>query len=117
PARRPLRHASPPHNHSPSADITSGECGRQVAVIGTSEVALRTPSLSSAIWYISVVLGWGLCGIAVFEVVTAPITTSGAPLAMIAVLLVALELLPLAHGRGHDPPGVVISTAFVCAML
>ncbi|MDQ1717503.1 MAG: hypothetical protein QOE89_1456, partial [Pseudonocardiales bacterium] len=36
---------------------------------------------------------------------------------MTALLLVLLELLPLVQGRGHDPQGVVMSTAFVCAML
>ena len=36
---------------------------------------------------------------------------------MTAGLLIILELLPLVAGRGHDPQGVVMSTAFLCAML
>jgi diguanylate cyclase (GGDEF)-like protein len=83
----------------------------------TGEFSIRTVSLSSLVWYGSVLLGWTLIGFGVAHVATAPIVASGAPLAMTAVVLVVLELLPLVQGRGHDPQGVVMSTAFVCAML
>jgi diguanylate cyclase (GGDEF)-like protein len=83
----------------------------------TGEFSIRTVSLSSAVWYASVVSGWGLFGVGVAKMAAAPLLKSDAPLAMVAVLLVLLELLPLVQGRGHDPQGVVMSTAFVCAML
>jgi diguanylate cyclase (GGDEF)-like protein len=65
---------------------------------------------------VSVVLGWTLFVIGIVNVATSPLASSGA-LAMTAILLIVLELLPLVQGRGHDPQGVVMSTAFVCAML
>jgi diguanylate cyclase (GGDEF)-like protein len=83
----------------------------------TGEFSIRTASLSCAVWYLSVILGWTLIGVGVVRVASAPVVASGAPLAMTAVVLVVLELLPLVQGRGHDPQGVVMSTAFVCAML
>ncbi len=82
-----------------------------------SEFSIRALSLSSAVWYFSVVVGWTLFAFGVLNVATAPLSTSGAPLAMTAVVLIVLELLPLVQGRGHDPQGVAMSTAFVCAML
>ena len=82
----------------------------------TGEFSLRALSVSSVVWYVSVVLGWTLFAIGVVNVATAPLARSGA-LAMAAILLIVLELLPLVQGRGHDPQGVVMSTAFVCAML
>ena len=75
------------------------------------------PSLFAAFWYPSVVLGWGLLGIAIQRVATTSLDRAGAPLAMTAVLLVVLELRPLMQGSGHDPQGVVMSTAFACAIL
>ncbi|HET6209935.1 MAG TPA: EAL domain-containing protein [Jatrophihabitans sp.] len=62
-------------------------------------------------------LGWGLLAIAVRQVATTTVLHAGAPLAMTAVLLVVLELRPLVQGSGHDPQGVVMSTAFACAIL
>lgn len=71
----------------------------------------------SVFWYVGVLAGWTLLAVAVCQVATA--STVGAPGALImsAVLLLALELLPLVQGRGHDPQGVVMSTAFVCSLL
>ena len=82
-----------------------------------SGFSIRNVSLSSAVWYLSVALGWALFAIGAVNVAEAPLANSGAPLAMTAVLLIVLELLPLVQGRGHDPQGVVMSTAFVCAIL
>ena len=81
------------------------------------EFSIRTISLSSAVWYFSVALGWTLFVIGLVKTAATPFPAFGAPLAMTAVLLVVLELLPLVQGRGHDPQGVVMSTAFVCAIL
>ncbi|SOD73586.1 diguanylate cyclase (GGDEF)-like protein [Jatrophihabitans sp. GAS493] len=78
---------------------------------------LLKPSMFSGFWYTSVLLGWGLLVVACVQVGTASITAAGLPLLMSAVLLLVLELLPLVQGRGHDPHGVVMSTAFVCAVL
>jgi diguanylate cyclase (GGDEF)-like protein len=78
---------------------------------------LRRLSLFTGVWYGSVVVGWALLGVAVYMVATSSLTRAGAPLAMTAVLVVLLELLPLVQGRGHDAQGVEASTAFVCAML
>jgi diguanylate cyclase (GGDEF)-like protein len=83
----------------------------------TGEFSIRSASLSSVVWYFAVLAGWTLIGAGIVEVVAAPVHSWGAPLAMTAVLLVVLELLPLVQGRGHDPQGVVMSTAFVLAML
>jgi diguanylate cyclase (GGDEF)-like protein len=74
-------------------------------------------SMFSAVWWVSVLAGWGLLAVAGRSVATSSLTAAGWPLAMTAVLLVVLELLPLVQGRGHDPQGVVMSTAFVCGML
>ena len=71
----------------------------------------------TAFWYSSVILGWGLLLVAVETVATTSLAKAGAPLAMTAVLLVLLELRPLVQGWGHDPQGVVMSTAFACAIL
>ncbi|MDT4934647.1 MAG: hypothetical protein QOK11_2539 [Pseudonocardiales bacterium] len=78
---------------------------------------LRRVTLSSLTWYGAVVGGWTLLVIAVCEVVTTPLPNAVGPLAMTSILLLLLELLPLVQGRGHDPQGVVMSTAFLCAML
>ncbi|MDQ2835897.1 MAG: EAL domain-containing protein [Actinomycetota bacterium] len=74
-------------------------------------------SLFALSWYPSVVLGWGLLAIAIAQVSTSTLVKAGAPLAMTAVLLVVLELRPLVQGSDHDPQGVVMSTAFACAIL
>jgi diguanylate cyclase (GGDEF)-like protein len=71
----------------------------------------------TAFWYPSVLLGWAGLGLAVRSVAGSDLSKAGAPLAMTAVLLVVLELRPLIQGRGHDPQGVVMSTAFACAIL
>lgn len=79
--------------------------------------SLRTLSLFTVSLYPSVIVGCGLLIYAVHAVVVAPLRAAGAPLVMTAVLLVVLELRPLVQGRGHDPQGVVMSTAFTCAIL
>ncbi len=79
--------------------------------------SFRTISLYTGVWYASVVVGWAMFAVAVVVVATSSLASAGAPLAMTAVLLVLLDLLPLVQGRGHDAQGVVASTAFVCAML
>ncbi|MCU1656920.1 MAG: GGDEF-domain containing protein [Pseudonocardiales bacterium] len=86
-------------------------------MIRRSDFSLRTFSVASSVWYVSVVVGWSLMILAGYEVATASVSRFGPALAMTAVLLLVLELLPLVQGRGHDPQGVVMSTAFVCAML
>ena len=78
--------------------------------------SLRRLSRFSVYWYAVVVVGWILLAQSVLVVGTSRFT-AGPPLVMTAVLLVMLELLPLVQGRGHDPQGVVMSTAFVCAIL
>ena len=84
---------------------------------GHHEFALRGLSLSTATWYFSVALGWPLIGYAIFELMTTPGAEYAPAFAMIAMLAVLLELMPLVQGRGHDPQGVVMSTAFSAAML
>ena len=79
--------------------------------------SLGTPSMFTAFWYPCVVLGWAALVLAVHVMATSRLDEAGAPLAMTAVLLVVLELRPLIQGRGHDPQGVVMSTAFACAIL
>ncbi|MGX7680997.1 putative bifunctional diguanylate cyclase/phosphodiesterase [Jatrophihabitans sp. DSM 45814] len=83
----------------------------------TQRPSLRQLSLFSAFWYGTVIAGWALLCYACVMVATSSLEVAGAPLVMTAILLVVLELLPLVQGRGHDPQGVVMSTAFVCAML
>src|SRR5664279_204289 len=60
---------------------------------------------------------WTLEVVITLATATASSVQLVAPLLMTAFLLVVLELLPLIQGRGHDPQGVVMSTAFTCAML
>jgi diguanylate cyclase (GGDEF)-like protein len=91
----------------------AGELGKS----GGGRPSYRSFSLFSLSWFLSVVLGWALLAVAVQVLVTARLDQAGAPLAMTAVLLVVLELRPLVQGRGHDPQGVVMSTAFACAIL
>ena len=79
--------------------------------------SLRKLSPFSGVWYASVLIGWAMLAVAVFTVATSSLTSAGPQLAMTAVLLLVLELRPLVQGRGHDPQGVVMSTAFVCAIL
>lgn len=79
--------------------------------------SLRRPTLSSACWYLTVLAGWGLILVALVNLLTAQHLTWPAAFAMTAALGVALEALPLVQGRGHDPQGVVMSTAFLCALL
>ena len=79
---------------------------------------LRRLTASSAVWYVTVIIGWALLVVAIVEVVSARNHLEQTPaLAMTAALLIILELLPLVQGRGHDPQGVVMSTAFVCSIL
>ncbi|MEO3937998.1 EAL domain-containing protein [Dermatophilaceae bacterium Soc4.6] len=68
-------------------------------------------------WYASVPVGWALILLAVYHVATVGSVEQPAAFLMTAGLLVILELLPLVAGRGHDPQGVVMSTAFLCGML
>jgi diguanylate cyclase (GGDEF)-like protein len=84
---------------------------------GTGRPSFRAPSMFTAFWYSSVLLGWGALALAVHAMASSSLNDAGAPLAMTAVLLVVLELRPLIQGRGHDPQGVVMSTAFACAIL
>ncbi len=86
-------------------------------MITRSRFSLRGASMSSATWYLSVGLGWPLIAVAAWRVVTAPGLDLAPAFLMIATLVVLLELLPLVQGRGHDPQGVVMSTAFSIAML
>lgn len=79
--------------------------------------AFTAPSMFTAFWYSSVILGWGLLVIAISVVARSDLGKAGAPLAMTAALLVLLELRPLVQGWGHDPQGVVMSTAFAGAIL
>ena len=81
-----------------------------------SRPSLRALSTFSVVWWTSVLGGWTLLVLACIRVAHAPMIDAG-PLVMTATLLVLLELRPLIQGRGHDPQGVVMSTAFVCAML
>ena len=84
---------------------------------GSMHPSFRTPSMFTAFWYPAVLLGWGALLLAIHAVATSRLNEAGAPLAMTAVLLVVLEVRPLIQGRGHDPQGVVMSTAFACAIL
>jgi diguanylate cyclase (GGDEF)-like protein len=84
---------------------------------GSCRPSFRTPSMFTVFWYSSVLVGWGALVLAVHAVASSRLNEAGAPLAMTAVLLVVLELRPLIQGRGHDPQGVVMSTAFACAIL
>jgi diguanylate cyclase (GGDEF)-like protein len=77
---------------------------------------LRVITLSSAVWYATVLVGWALFAGACYQLATTPVDRL-APFVMTAMMIVLLELLPLVQGRGHDPQGVVMSTAFVFAML
>ena len=86
-------------------------------MVRKGEFSLRSLTLSSAAWYATVPLGWALIAAAVFYTVTTPSVEDAPAFAMTAGLLIILELLPLVQGRGHDPQGLVMSTAFVCAML
>jgi len=74
-------------------------------------------SLFSVFWTFSVAGGLVLLAAAVVGVIEAPLRQAGAPLVMTAVLMVLLELRPLVQGSGHDPQGVVMSTAFSMAIL
>jgi diguanylate cyclase (GGDEF)-like protein len=82
-----------------------------------SRPSLLAVSLFSVIWWPSVLGGFGLLGVAVYELLHAPLHAAAAPLGMMTILVLVLELRPLVQGRGHDPHGVVMSTAFVFAML
>jgi diguanylate cyclase (GGDEF)-like protein len=86
-------------------------------VITRTQFSLRGASLSSASWYFSVALGWPLIAYAAWRVFTAPGIGHAPAFMTVAALAVVLELLPVVQGRGHDPQGVVMSTAFSMAML
>jgi diguanylate cyclase (GGDEF)-like protein len=88
-----------------------------LGVKGGGRPSFVLPSLFTLFWYPSLVFGWGLLLIAIKVVATSSLAMAGAPLAMTAVLLVLLELRPLVQGWGHDPQGVVMSTAFACGIL
>ncbi len=87
-------------------------------MVRQSAFSLRTVTLSSVTWYASVPVGWALILLAIVRVALAVSNVEqAAAFVMTAGLLIILELLPLVSGRGHDPQGVVMSTAFLCAML
>ncbi|MGH8860023.1 MAG: putative bifunctional diguanylate cyclase/phosphodiesterase [Jatrophihabitantaceae bacterium] len=83
----------------------------------TNEFSLRTVSLSSAAWFATVPAGWALILLGIYHVATVPSVAEAAAFVMTGSLLIILELLPLVAGRGHDPQGVVMSTAFLFATL
>jgi diguanylate cyclase (GGDEF)-like protein len=91
--------------------------GEQGGTRGLRHPSYGALSMFTAFFYPSVLLGWSALALAVRSVAGSDLREAGAPLAMTAVLLVVLELRPLIQGRGHDPQGVVMSTAFACAML
>jgi diguanylate cyclase (GGDEF)-like protein len=85
-----------------------------------SAFPLRRFSLSAATWYATVLLGWGVVATGVIQVLRVATTSSidhVPAFVMTAALAVLLELLPLVQGRGHNPQGVVMSTAFVFAII
>jgi len=84
---------------------------------GSNRPSMCAPSMFTAFFYPSLVLGWASLVLAVRSLASSNLSVAGAPLAMTAILLVVLELRPLIQGRGHDPQGVVMSTAFACAIL
>jgi diguanylate cyclase (GGDEF)-like protein len=87
-------------------------------LVRQSALSLRTFTLASVTWYASVPVGWALILLAIYRVAASVAhVEQGAAFLMTAGLLIILELLPLVAGRGHDPQGVVMSTAFLCAML
>ena len=86
-------------------------------MIRKSELSLRAITLSSVTWYATVPAGWALILFALFRVTTVDSVQQVQAFVMTAGLLIILELFPLVAGRGHDPQGVVMSTAFSCAML
>jgi diguanylate cyclase (GGDEF)-like protein len=86
-------------------------------LIRKSELSLRTLTLSSVTWYATVPVGWALILWALYRVGTVGSVQQAEAFVMTAGLLIILELFPLVAGRGHDPQGVVMSTAFSCAML
>ncbi len=86
-------------------------------MVRKSEFSLRTLTLSSVTWYATVPVGWALILLAGYHIATIARVEQPAAFVMTAGLLIILELLPLVSGRGHDPQGVVMSTAFLCAML
>jgi diguanylate cyclase (GGDEF)-like protein len=90
---------------------------RSSSVISRNQFSLRGTSLSSATWYACVGLGWPLIGYAAWQVGSASGLDLVPAFGTVATLVVVLELLPLVQGRGHDPQGVVMSTAFTAAML
>ena len=85
--------------------------------ISRQKLSLRGLSLSSATWYACVAFGWSLIAWAVWQVATTDSVQLAPALVMTGILVAALEVLPLVQGRGHDPQGVVMSTAFAMAML
>ena len=85
--------------------------------MGGGRPSFRALSMFTMFWYPSVLLGWAALALAIHSVAGSDLGEAGAPLAMTAILLVVLELRPLIQGRGHDPQGVVMSTAFACAIL
>jgi diguanylate cyclase (GGDEF)-like protein len=86
-------------------------------LVRSSKLSLRTLTLSSAAWYATVPVGWALILFAIYRCATVSSVEAAPAFLMTAGLLIVLELLPLVAGRGHDPQGVVMSTAFLCAML
>ena len=87
-------------------------------MVRQSALSLRTFSLSSVTWYATVPAGWAFILLAIYRAATdVDHVEQPAAFVMTAGLVIILELLPLVSGRGHDPQGVVMSTAFMFAML
>src|SRR6476646_11765917 len=94
------------------------ESWQEAGLVRESALSLRTFTLSSVTWCASVPVGWALILLAIYRVIAAVGHIEQlAAFVMTAGLLIILELLPLVAGRGHDPQGIVMSTAFLCAML
>jgi len=86
-------------------------------LITRNQFSLRGASLSSATWYLTVLLGWPLIGYGAWHTVTSTGLMFAPSFVVVATMAVLLELLPLVQGRGHDPQGVVMSTSFSMAVL
>jgi diguanylate cyclase (GGDEF)-like protein len=93
-------------------DLEETADGREI----TDHPSLVRPSLFAAGWWVSVVGGLLLVGVALVETVPA-LPEAGAAFWVIAGLLLLFEFSPVIVGSGYDSQGVATSDAFTFAVL
>ena len=77
----------------------------------------RTLRLGSITWWLTCLCGWLLIAYGLCQLAETPRIALAPAFVMTAALALMIDLFPLMQGRKHNPQGVVMSSAFVFALM